>query len=53
MPQWSPDSSYIAFVSTRDGNPEIYVVDEAGDVKRVTDDPAEDIFPAWASAGSQ
>ena len=47
MPQRSPDSTYIAFVSTRDGNPEIYVVNEAGEKLRVTDDPADDSSPAW------
>ena len=26
-PAWSPDGRYIAFVSDRDGNPEIYRID--------------------------
>jgi Tol biopolymer transport system component len=47
MPKWSPDSSYLLFVSRRDGNPEIYVVDEAGETSRITDEPADDISPAW------
>ena len=46
VPQWSPDSNDITFVSTRDGKPEIYIVNEAGEELRVTDDPAGEIFPA-------
>ena len=29
-PDWSPDGTRIAFVSDRDGNPEIYVMDADG-----------------------
>jgi Tol biopolymer transport system component len=37
----------ILFVSDRDGNPEIYVLDDAGQIKRMTDNPSTDIQPAW------
>ncbi len=38
----------IAFVSTRDGNPEIYVMDRFGNRQtRLTFDPAGDWRPAW------
>ena len=39
-PDWSPDGSKIAFVSTRDGNQEIYVMDADGTgLTRLTTDP--------------
>lgn len=48
LPAWSPDGRYIAFVSSRDGNPEIYLVDRNGGYpRRLTDDPAGDWRPAW------
>jgi dipeptidyl aminopeptidase/acylaminoacyl peptidase len=48
LPAWSPDGRSIAFVSTRDGNPEIYIMDtEGGRVRRLTDHPSGDWRPAW------
>jgi len=48
-PAWSPDSTRIAFVSKRDGNSEIYVVRADGTgLKRISNDPGEDIAPTWA-----
>jgi Tol biopolymer transport system component len=42
----------IAFVSDRDGNSEIYVMDPDGsDVTRLTNDPAGDLAPAWSPDG--
>lgn len=44
----SADDETIAFVSTRDGNEEIYVANAAGDrLTRLTDDPADDGDPNW------
>ena len=40
-PRWSPDGKRIVWVSTRDGNQDIYTTDlEGKDVKRLTNDPA-------------
>jgi dipeptidyl aminopeptidase/acylaminoacyl peptidase len=48
LPAWSPDGRRIAFVSTRDGNPEIYVMDSAGqNQRRLTFHPGGDWRPAW------
>lgn len=48
LPAWSPDSRAIAFVSTRDGNPEIYVMDSnGGNQRRLTFNPTGDWRPAW------
>jgi Tol biopolymer transport system component/Tfp pilus assembly protein PilF len=47
QPAWSPDNNYIAFTSNRDGNPEIYVLDEAGDTYRLTDHEEADYVPRW------
>jgi Tol biopolymer transport system component len=38
----------ILFESDRDGNPEVYALDDAGHLKRMTDNPAADSQAAWA-----
>jgi len=53
-PAWSPDGTKIAFGSTRDSNPEIYVMDPNGsNVARLTTNAAEDGQPAWSPDGSK
>ena len=47
QPKWSPDSNYIMFVSERDGNPEIYILDQDGNEQRITNNTAIDNAPAW------
>ncbi|HEY1087069.1 MAG TPA: hypothetical protein VGE37_05215 [Archangium sp.] len=48
LPALSPDGKWIAFVSSRDGNAELYVMPRAGGTaQRVTFDPASDWKPAW------
>jgi TolB protein len=48
-PVWSPDSTKIAFVSGRDGNSEIYVVNTDGsNLIRLTDNEANDYSPVWS-----
>ena len=54
LPAWSPDGSKIAFVSQRDGNPEIYVMNRDGSgVRRMTSSPAVDVSPTWSPSGNQ
>src|SRR2546421_1770104 len=45
-PRWSPDGKSLCWVSTRDGNQDIYVADSEGKgIKRLTNDPAADNNP--------
>ena len=45
---WSPDGERIAFVSERDQNDEIYVMDADGtNVHRLTNSDARDALPTW------
>jgi Tol biopolymer transport system component len=44
----------IAFVSTRDGNPEIYTMNTDGSgVTRLTNDPQGDCWPKWSADGKR
>ena len=48
FPAWSPDGKKITFVTDRDGNYEIYVMDADGsNQKNLTNNPAEDTEPEW------
>ena len=50
----SASAQELAFVSERDGNPEIYVMAGDGSGQRnVTNDAAEDQAPAWSPDGAQ
>jgi Tol biopolymer transport system component len=50
----SPPLDLIAFTSYRDGNPEIYVMNEDGTKQtRITNNPADDRKPAWSPDGSK
>jgi TolB protein len=54
LPVFSPDGRQIAFMSGRDGNPEIYVMNADGsNLRRLTTHPAEDGSPTWSPSGSQ
>jgi TolB protein len=51
---WSPDGSKIAFSSSKDGNPEIYVMDRDGArFERLTDHPGIDVSPTWSPTGRE
>jgi Tol biopolymer transport system component len=53
-PRWSPDGKKIAFVSRRNGNPEIYVMDADGkNATRLTNNPAKDDSLDWSPDGKQ
>jgi Tol biopolymer transport system component len=44
----------ILFVSERDGNREIYTVNDDGtDLQNLTNNPADDAYPAWSPDGTQ
>jgi tol-pal system beta propeller repeat protein TolB len=46
---WSPNSLLIAFLSTRDSNPDIYVMDpEGGDAIRITESEAPEYSVSWS-----
>ena len=50
----SPAAGKIAFVSSRDGNPEIYTINTDGtDLTRLTNDPAIDEEPEWSPDGQR
>lgn len=54
LPAFSPDGSRLAFMTNRDGNMEIYVVNRDGSgLRRVTRHPGNDSTPTWSPAGNQ
>jgi Tol biopolymer transport system component len=60
-PAWSPDGAQIVFVSARDGNSEIYVVDVqqalqdpgGADQRRLTHNDVDDDNPSWSPSPSE
>jgi len=47
-PAYSPNGQWIAFTSTRDQNPEIYLMTSAGaEETNLTENPARDMQPDW------
>jgi TolB protein len=47
-PEWSPDSQWIAYMTQRGGNFDIYLIMISGAGRiNLTDNPANDLFPAW------
>jgi Tol biopolymer transport system component len=53
-PSLQPKGGRLVFVSSRDGNREIYSLDTNGRaITRLTKDPAEDYAPKWSPDGKQ
>ena len=53
-PAWSPDGDIVAFVSIRDGNGEIYIMESDGSRQlRLTTNGADDLGPVWSPDGNQ
>jgi hypothetical protein len=53
-PAWSPDGSKIAFVTNRDGNHEIYLMNADGSGQtRLTTNSADDTQPAFSPDGTK
>src|SRR5208282_4145490 len=60
-PQWSPDSTRIAFVSDRTGkeydesnNKDVWVIPAGGGpLTRISDHPFDDTMPRWSPDGKQ
>ena len=53
-PRFSPDGKRIAFVSHRDGNSEIYLINSDGTgLRRVTRHPERDDYPEWHPNSTQ
>lgn len=51
-PAWSPDGAFIAFSSYRDGNLELYLVDEYGrNPRRLTENTIRDFSPCFSGDG--
>jgi TolB protein len=53
-PAWSPDGSRIAFVSKREGNDHVYVMNADGkDTRRLTSSSQDDAHPSWSPDGKR
>lgn len=51
-PSFSPDGTQIVYMSERDGNRDLFIMDlEGNDVRQLTDSPAYDYEPNWAPDG--
>ncbi len=52
--RWSPDGMEIAFLSSRDGQPDLYIVSaDGGAVTRVTETPVRESWPDWLEGSSE
>ena len=53
-PSWSPDDNQIVFVSERDGNEEIHIIDATGETQlNLTQNKAKDEMPQFSPDGTQ
>ena len=52
--EWSPVDNRLAFVSSRDGNPDIYIYDvDSGETRRLTDTQEAELDIVWSPDGSE
>src|SRR5262249_19952573 len=52
--KWSPDGSKIVFVSRRDGNAELYLMDADGtNQTRLSNTPENEASPSWSPDGTE
>ena len=53
-PMYSPDGMRLVFISTHDGDPEIFVMNADGSgLKKLTDNTAVDAAPSWSPDGGK
>lgn len=52
-PAWSPDGQQLIYASDQDGDYEIYLRDHAGQMRKLTNNTADDVHPAWSPAGDR
>lgn len=53
-PRLSPDGDLIAFVSDRDGNPDVYVMDRSGEnIRKISHEVGVVHHPRWSPDGDQ
>jgi tetratricopeptide (TPR) repeat protein len=53
-PAWSPGGAQVAFISARNGNWELYVINAAGGKeRRLSDNRAADVAPVWSPDGQK
>jgi TolB protein len=53
-PQWSPDSTRVAFLSNREGIPNIFIVNRDGSgLFNLTKSPVQDSAPSWSPDGQK
>lgn len=50
-PRWSPDGRNLIASARAEGNADVFVVLPNGDVRALTDDPADDVAPTWSRDG--
>jgi dipeptidyl aminopeptidase/acylaminoacyl peptidase len=52
QPAWSPDGSRLAYLSTRDGKPQVYILDlGGGDPRKLTNEERGATSPIWSPDG--
>ena len=50
-PRWSPDGSLVALSAREKAHSDIFIVGLGGEVRQMTDDPADDVAPSWSRDG--